>query len=72
MTLETAEDGEPLGLPYWLGITISVLTVKVMPPLSIMCSVSSTHLTKLSILRTVSQRVSRAIARKVHAHRLFF
>jgi hypothetical protein len=36
MTLEIAEDGEPLGLPYWLGITIHVGTVKVMPLLWIM------------------------------------
>jgi hypothetical protein len=53
MTLEIAEDGEPSGLPYWLEITIHVHTVKVMRPQSIMCSVLSMHLTKLSILRIV-------------------
>ena len=72
MTLEIADDGVPSGLPSLQGITIPVLTVKAMPRLWIMCSVSSTHLTKPSILRTVSQLVSRATARKDHAHRLFF
>ena len=37
MTLEIAEDGEPLGLPYWLEITIPVGTVKVMRQQLIMC-----------------------------------
>jgi hypothetical protein len=37
MTLEIAEDGEPSGLPYWLGITIPVAIVKVMRLQSIMC-----------------------------------
>ena len=37
MTPEIAEDGEPSGLPYWLGITILVGTVKVMRQQLIMC-----------------------------------
>jgi hypothetical protein len=64
MTLEIAEDGEPLGLPYWLEITIPVATVKVMRQQSIMCSVLRTHLIKPSIQRTVSVHASHATARK--------
>ena len=37
MTLEIAELGEPSGLPYWLGITIPVATVKVMRLQLTMC-----------------------------------
>jgi hypothetical protein len=64
MTLEIAEDGEPSGLPYWLGITIPVVTVKAMRQQSIMCSVLRMHLIKPSIQRTVSVHVNHATALK--------
>ena len=72
MTLEIAEDGEPLGLPYWLEITIHVVTVKVMRQQSIMCLVLRTHLTKPSIQRTVSVRVSHATVQKEAAIKRLF
>ena len=36
MTPEIADDGEPLGLPYWLEIITSVVIAMVMPRLWIM------------------------------------
>jgi hypothetical protein len=65
MTLEIAEDGEPSGLPYWLGIIIPVAIVKAMRQQSIMCSVLRTHQIKRLIQRTVSVLASHATARKV-------
>jgi hypothetical protein len=72
MTLEIAEDGEPSGLPFWLEIITSVDTAMVMPLLWIMFCRLRMHLTKPLIQRIVSQRVSRVIARKGHAQRVFF
>jgi hypothetical protein len=72
MTLEIAEDGEPLGLPYWLEITIPVGTVKVMRQQLIMCSVSRMHLIKPSIQKIVSVPVSHATAQKEAAIKRLF
>jgi hypothetical protein len=72
MTLEIAEDGEPLGLPYWLEITIPAVTVKAMQQQSIMCLVLRTHLIKPSIQRTVLVLASHAIALKEAAIKRLF
>jgi hypothetical protein len=72
MTLEIAEGGEPLGLLYWLGITIPVATVKAMRQQSIMFSVLRTHQIKPLIQRTVSVLVNHATALKEAAIKRLF